>query len=150
MDLVVTLAATIDELAGVDDRYERELLHVLESVAAELDKLNSDDRRAFAAHVEAMSARAAADPLVSADIASSSASFRLRSAASEPGWAGRAYRRPVTMIATARLSMPLPPRRSPSAVSRSASRSVVASMRRVPGRLRTGAVSEAPARAGPS
>jgi hypothetical protein len=26
MDLVVTLAATIDELAGVDDRYERELL----------------------------------------------------------------------------------------------------------------------------
>jgi formiminotetrahydrofolate cyclodeaminase len=67
MDLVVTLAATIDELGGVDDRYERELLHVLESVAAELEKLNSDDRRAFAAHVEAMSARAAADPLVSAE-----------------------------------------------------------------------------------
>jgi hypothetical protein len=35
MDLVVTPAATIDELADVDDRYERELLHVLESVAAE-------------------------------------------------------------------------------------------------------------------
>jgi hypothetical protein len=26
MDLVVRLAATIDELAGLDDRYERELL----------------------------------------------------------------------------------------------------------------------------
>jgi hypothetical protein len=82
MDLVVTLAATIDELAGVDDRYERELLHVLESVAAELEKLNSDDRRAFAAHVEAMSARAAADHWSQPNIASSSASFRLRSGSS--------------------------------------------------------------------
>ena len=67
MDLVVTLAATIDELAGVDDRYGRELLNVLESVAAELEKLGPDDRRAFVAHVEAMSARAAANPLVSAE-----------------------------------------------------------------------------------
>jgi hypothetical protein len=63
----VTLAAAIDELTDVDDRYERELLTVLESVAAELVKLGPDDRLVFVAHVEAMSARAAADPLVSAE-----------------------------------------------------------------------------------
>ena len=66
MDLVVMLAGTVDELAGLEDEYERELTNVLESVVAELEKLNADDRRAFAAHVGAMSARAAADPFVSA------------------------------------------------------------------------------------
>ena len=66
MDLVVMLAGTVDELAGLEDGYERELTNVLESVVAELEKLNADDRRAFAAHVGAMSARAAADPFVSA------------------------------------------------------------------------------------
>jgi hypothetical protein len=66
MDLVVMLAGTVDELAGLEDRYERELLNVLESVAGELEKLSPDDRLVFAAHVEAMNTRAAADPLVSA------------------------------------------------------------------------------------
>ena len=65
MDLVVMLAGTVDDLAGLQDRYERELTNVLESVVAELEKLNPDDRRVFATHVEAMSARAAANPLVS-------------------------------------------------------------------------------------
>jgi hypothetical protein len=60
------LAGTVDELAGLEDGYERELMNVLESVMGELQKLSADDRRVFAAHVEAMSARAAADPLVSA------------------------------------------------------------------------------------
>ena len=66
MDLVVMLAGTVDELAGLDDRYERELMNVLESVAVELQKLSDDDRRVFAAHVESISERAAADPVVSA------------------------------------------------------------------------------------
>jgi hypothetical protein len=66
MNLVVMLAATIDELAGLEDGYEHELTNVLESVVAELDKLNADDRRVVATHVEAMSARAVADPVVSA------------------------------------------------------------------------------------
>jgi hypothetical protein len=64
---VVTLAATIDELAGVNGQHDRELLNVLEGVAAGLEKLTPDNRRVFVAHVEAMQARAAADPLVSAD-----------------------------------------------------------------------------------
>jgi len=68
MDLVVRLAATIDELAGLDDRYERELVKMLEYVAGELDKLNPDERHEFAAHVEAMSASAATDPLASAEL----------------------------------------------------------------------------------
>jgi hypothetical protein len=68
MDLVVRLAATLDELAGLDDRYERELLKMLEYVAGELDKLNTDERNEFAAHVEAMSASAATDPLASTEL----------------------------------------------------------------------------------
>ena len=68
MDLVVMLAGAVDELASLQDRYERELTNVLESVVAELEKLNPDDRRVFATHVEAMSARAEADPLVSAHV----------------------------------------------------------------------------------
>jgi hypothetical protein len=66
MNLVVMLAGTVDELAGHEDGYERELTNVLESVVAELEKLDAHDRRVFATYVEAMSARAAADPLVSA------------------------------------------------------------------------------------
>jgi hypothetical protein len=65
MDLVVMLAGTVDELAGLEE-YERELMNVLESVAWEREKLSAEDRRVFAAHVESMSARAATDPLVSA------------------------------------------------------------------------------------
>ena len=67
MDLVVRLAATIDELAGLDERYERELLKILEYVAAELEKLDPGDRRVFMKHVELMSASAAADPRASAE-----------------------------------------------------------------------------------
>src|SRR4029453_16079619 len=37
----------VDELAGLQDGYERELTNVLESVVAELEKLNADDRRVF-------------------------------------------------------------------------------------------------------
>jgi len=61
------LAGTVDELAGLDDSYGRELMNVLESVAAELEKLTPDERKLFAAHVDAMSARAAADPLASTE-----------------------------------------------------------------------------------
>jgi hypothetical protein len=82
MNLVVMLAGTVDELAGLQDGYERELTNVLESVVAELEKLNADDRRVFATYVEAMSARAAADPLVSAHYRESSPSSRPHSASS--------------------------------------------------------------------
>jgi hypothetical protein len=68
MDLVVRLSATIDELAGLDDRYERDLVKMLEYVAGELDQLTQDERHEFAAHVEAMSAAAASDPLASAEL----------------------------------------------------------------------------------
>jgi hypothetical protein len=50
MNLVVMLAGTVDELAGLQDGYERELTNVLESVVAELEKLNADDRRVFATY----------------------------------------------------------------------------------------------------
>lgn len=64
MDLVVRLAATVDELAS-DERYERELMTVLEYVVSELGKLSIDERDVFVRHVEAMTASAAGDPLAS-------------------------------------------------------------------------------------
>jgi hypothetical protein len=67
MDLVVRLAATLDGIWGADDRYDREVGKMLEYVAAELDRLSSDERQAFVRHVQEMSASAAADPLVSDD-----------------------------------------------------------------------------------
>jgi hypothetical protein len=65
MDLVVRLAATLDEICGTDDRYDRYLGKTFDYMAAELDKLSPDDRKAFAKHVQAMSASAAVDPLAS-------------------------------------------------------------------------------------
>jgi hypothetical protein len=63
MDLVVMLAGTVDELMD-DDEYARELGNVLESMAAELEKLDPEERRELVAHVQ-RAAQADRDPLVS-------------------------------------------------------------------------------------
>ncbi|MDT4935835.1 MAG: hypothetical protein QOK11_3727, partial [Pseudonocardiales bacterium] len=44
MDLVVRLAATVDELMD-DDEYARGAQNVLESMVADLEKLDPDERR---------------------------------------------------------------------------------------------------------
>jgi hypothetical protein len=62
MDLVVRLAATVDELMD-DDEYARAARKVLESMVADLQKLEPDERRELIAHVQGMAAQADLSPL---------------------------------------------------------------------------------------
>ena len=64
MDLVVRLAATVDELLD-DDKYARGAQKVLESMVADLEKLDPDERRELVAHVQGMAAQADRNPLAS-------------------------------------------------------------------------------------
>jgi hypothetical protein len=70
MDLVVRLAATVDELLD-DDKYARGAQKVLESMVADLEKLDPDERRELVAHVQGMAAQADRNPLASDGIAGS-------------------------------------------------------------------------------
>jgi hypothetical protein len=64
MDLVVRLAATVDELMD-DDEYARGAQNVLESMVADLERLDPDERRELVAHVQGMAAQADRNPLAS-------------------------------------------------------------------------------------
>jgi hypothetical protein len=65
MDIVVMLAGAVDELMD-DDEYASGALKVLESMVAEFERLNPDERREFVVHVQKMAAEAERNPIASA------------------------------------------------------------------------------------